>query len=231
MELAKSLEKRLKIKINNPSLFKQALIHRSYINESKEGDLKNNERLEFLGDAVLSFVMSSWLYKEFPEFPEGNMTNMRSNLVKTGALAEIAKNLKIGEFLFLSKGEEDSGGRSNNSLLADALEAIIGAIYLDQGVETAREFITSNFRLSLEKVVKNGEFKDYKSLLQEKIQATIKNPPAYKTIREEGPDHAKTFTVGVYSNNKLICSGKGKSKQEAEESAAKLALVKLADKK
>jgi len=224
------LEKKLKIKFQNRQLFREALTHRSYLNEAKEKDLRSNERLEFLGDAVLSFVISEWLFKHFPNYPEGQLTNLRSNLVKTESLAKIAKKFDLGKFLFLSKGEKEEGGENNPVLLANAFEAIIGAIFLERGVETVKNFIRKHFENLLKKLVSKGEFKDYKSLLQEKIQAETKITPFYRVIKETGPAHAKIFTVGVYLGEKLLAQGVGKSKQAAEEKAAKSALTKIKQK-
>jgi len=221
------LEKNLKIKFQNRQLLKEALIHRSYLNEAKEKKLRSNERLEFLGDAVLSLVISEWLFKQFPNYPEGHLTNLRSNLVKTVSLAKIAKKFDLGKFLFLSKGEKEEGGENNPVLLANAFEAVLGAIFLDQGITTTKNFIHQNFKKLLENLVSRGEFKDFKSLLQEKIQAERRVTPFYKVIKESGPDHAKIFTVGVFLRKKLLATSKGKSKQAAEENAAKRALEKL----
>lgn len=228
MKNLEKLIKRLKINFKNPKILGQALVHRSYLNETAGKKLTANERLEFLGDAVLSFIVSDWLYQQFPDYSEGNLTNLRSNLVKTTSLAKIAQNLKVGEHLLLSRGEKTSNGQKNPSLLANTLEAIIGAIFLDQGLKTTRQFIKTNFSPLLEALIRRGEFKDYKSLLQEKLQAKTGQAPIYKIIKEEGPDHAKVFTVGVWSQNKKIASGQEKSKQKAEEKAAQAALEKLA---
>lgn len=220
------LEKNLEIKFKKPRLLTRALTHRSYLNEAKAQNLESNERLEFLGDSILSFIISDWLFQQYPQYPEGTLTNIRSNLVKTDALAQIAQQLKIGEYLFLSRGEEESGGKTNTSLLADALEAVTGAIYLDQGYEIVRKFIVRRFKSRLQKVIASGRFKDYKSILQEKLQAEKKLSPIYKTLKEEGPDHNKIFTVGVFDEGKLLAKAVGKSKQTAEGAAAKLALEK-----
>lgn len=223
----KKLELKLNIIFLEPKLLAQAMTHRSWLNESANRTLVSNERLEFLGDAVLGFLVSEWLYQEFPNFPEGNLTNLRSALVKTQTLAQIAKNLGVGNFLLLSKGESDSGGQKNPALLANCFEAIIGAIFLDQGLDKTRVFLRTQLEPEMAKIVQKGEFKDFKSLLQERLQAKFKLAPAYKTVKEEGPDHQKIFTIGVYHQGKLITTGDGKSKQEAEEKAARLAIDKL----
>ena len=220
------LQKRLGVNFNNLKLLSQALVHRSYLNETTGQGLESNERLEFLGDAVLSFIVSSWLYQEFPDYEEGRLTNLRSNLVRTSTLAQTASQLEIGQYLLMSRGEKNSGGKENPSLLANSLEAIIGAIFLDQGIKKTDDFVRTNLKPFLKQLLIKGEFKDSKSLLQEKIQEKIKESPIYKTLKEEGPDHDKIFTVGVYSQGKLIARGEGQNKQEAEEKAAKLALEK-----
>ena len=221
------LEKKLGIKFKNQALLTQALVHRSYLNEANEANLQSNERLEFLGDVILSFVISQWLFERFPEYSEGNLTNLRSNLVKTEALAKISKKFDLGNYLFLSKGEKEAGGQKNPSLLANGLEALIGALYLDQGLEKVRKLVKTHFRSRLTQLVRSGEFKDAKSLLQEKLQAQFKQAPHYQVLKAEGPDHAKIFTVAVYHQKKLLATGQGKSKQAAEEKAAALALEKI----
>jgi len=220
------LEKKLQVKFNNTALLEQALTHRSFLNEN-HSQLESNERLEFLGDAILSFCISELLYLKFPQYPEGNLTNIRSNLVKTTALAKIAVSLDIGKYLRLSRGEAESKGSENQSILADTTEAIIGAIFFDQGITVVKKFIEKTFSPTLNEIMTLKSFKDPKSILQEKIQAIDNNlPPIYKTLKEEGPDHDKLFTVGVYLNAKLLATDKGKSKREAEENAARKALKK-----
>lgn len=228
MKNYQNLEKKLGVKFKNSQLFNQALVHRSYLNEASNKNLVSNERLEFLGDVVLSFIVSEWLYQVFPDYPEGKLTNLRSNLVKTETLAEIANKSQVGEYLLLSKGEKESSGQKNPALLANTLEAIIGAVFLDQGLQATKKLVKKNLQPLLESLIKAGEFKDYKSILQEKIQAKTRQTPVYKIIKELGPDHAKIFTVGVYSQGKLLAVTKGKNKQEAEEKAAHAALEKLA---
>lgn len=226
MELTE-LEKKLQIKFRNLTLLKNALVHRSYLNEKQEEDLNSNERLEFLGDSVLSLVTSQYLYQKYPNDPEGVLTNYRSSLVKTQTLANVAKTLGLGRFLFLSKGEEESGGRENLSLLADTLEAVIGAIYLDQGFLSCRNFISLFLLPLLPKIIQKGEYRDYKSLFQEYLQAQGKTSPLYKVLQTLGPEHAKTFTIGVYCQKENLGEGKGHSKQIAQQEAAKAALEKF----
>lgn len=207
----------------NQKLFEQAFTHRSYLNETKE-KLSSNERLEFLGDSVLSFVVSGYLYNKYPEYNEGILTNIRSLLVNTKSLAIIAKELDFGKYLKLSRGEAESKGRQNQSLLADCLEAFIGALYLDQGIETVSKFLTDALLYKTDEIIKNKSFKDPKSLLQEYVQARKQNSPMYKVLEESGPAHAKKFRIGSYINGILIGEGFGNSKREAEENAAQNSL-------
>ena len=208
------------------TLLKQAFIHRSYLNETKE-KLSSNERLEFLGDSILSFVVSKYLYDTFPDYDEGILTNIRSLVVNTKSLAKIAIEFKLGQFLMLSRGEEESNGRENESLLANVVEAVIGALFIDQGIEAVKEFILSILAPKIDVIVSKKAFKDPKSLLQEFVQSQKQNSPIYKVLEEEGPPHAKIFTIGVLIQDEIMGQGVGKSKQEAEEAAAKEALKKL----
>jgi ribonuclease-3 len=209
----------------NPSLLKLAFVHRSYLNEGKEFP-ESNERLEFLGDAVLSFVTSDYLYRTYPHYPEGTLTNIRSTLVKTKSLAETSAAMGLGEMLLLSRGEESSGGRQNASLLADCFEALLGAIFLDQGIEAARTFLTTFLFPKTEMIIKTKSYVDYKSLLQELVQEETKISPTYRVTKSEGPDHDKTFWVEVVTGETVLGEGSGKSKQEAEQAAASNALEK-----
>lgn len=229
MKNLNDLEKRLGTRFKNRELLAQALIHRSYLNEVTGAGIRSNERLELLGDSILNFVISEWLYKDFPNYPEGEITNFRSNIVRASSLAQIAQELRLGEHLLLSRGEQELSGAQNPSILADAFEAVVGAIYLDQGIETAKKFVKEKFSSLIEEITKKGEFKDAKSILQEKLQAEIRQAPNYRILKEEGPNHDKLFTVGVYVKNKLLAKGKGKSKQVAEENAAKAALEREKD--
>lgn len=210
-------------KFKNQKLFLQAFTHRSYLNEAKE-KMESNERLEFLGDSILSFVVSEFLFKMYPHFPEGTLTNLRSRLVNTKTLAQVAKELDFGALLRLSKGEEESKGRQNQSLLADCFEAFIGALYLDSGIQKVSAFLAEVLLPSAAEFVQKKSFKDAKSLLQEYVQGKKRGSPLYKVLSEEGPAHLRIFTVGVYVQNKLIAQGKGNSKQEAEKQAAEQAL-------
>lgn len=220
------LQKNIGVQFTNSDLLKAAFVHRSYLNEMRMVK-ESNERLEFLGDAVLSFITSNFLYSTYPDYPEGTLTNIRSSLVKTQSLADSARELKLGELLFLSRGEEDSGGRSNSSLLADTFEALLGAIFLDQGVDTAKKFLETHVFPKAGEIIKNKSYIDYKSLLQEIIQSESRISPTYRVTKSEGPDHAKTFWVEAKTDTKILGVGMGKSKQEAESSAAANALAAM----
>ena len=213
----------------NKKLFDQAFTHRSFLNETKE-KLSSNERLEFLGDSIISFVISYYLFGKFPNYNEGILTNMRSLLVNTKSLAEIAKDLNFGNYLKLSKGEEDSRGRENQSLLADCFEAFVGALFLDQGIDKTENFLIEVFTPMTDEISKNRSFKDPKSLLQEHVQGKRQNSPLYKVLKEIGPAHSKTFVVAVFVGSSILGKGEGKSKQEAEENAAQKALEVLGGK-
>ena len=214
-------------KFNNPKLQRLAFIHRSYLNETKE-KTSSNERLEFLGDSILSFDVSQYLFHKYPNFEEGILTNLRAQLVNTKSLAEIAKELNFGSFLILSKGEEESKGRENQSILANCFESFIGALFLDQGIKPTFDFLNEVLLKKAESYVLNKAFKDPKSILQEKVQSRKLNSPIYRVLEEKGPAHLRTFTVGAYVGDKLIAKGQGRSKQEAEVNAAKKALDKFA---
>ena len=222
----KSLQDKIGIHFKDLNLLNQAFTHRSYLNEIKQ-DLQSNERLEFLGDSVLSFIVSSYLFEIRPKDEEGNLTNLRAFIVKTKSLGEAALELKLGDYLKLSKGEEIGGGRINPQLMANTFESLVGAIYLDQGIEVVTEFIHKYLLPYFEKEIKSGPPKDAKSSLQETIQTESKQSPHYKVIKTDGPDHAKKFTVGVFVKGEKLGEGVGSSKQEAEEHAATEALDKL----
>ncbi|MEK7526153.1 MAG: ribonuclease III [Patescibacteria group bacterium] len=216
---------KLQENFNDVSLLKTALTHRSWVNEHS-GVRDHNERLEFLGDAVLELIVSTRLYVEFPKEKEGFMTNLRANIVNTVNLAKIATKLDIGSELFLSKGEEDGGGRQNPSLLANSVEALIGAIYLDQGLTAASKFINDHLLIEIDEKL-SQPLKDAKSRLQELIQAKSLPTPKYKVIEEVGPDHNKEFTIQVLVDGKPIANGVGKSKAEGQQKAAENALNAL----
>ena len=223
------LLKELGITAKSEPLIKQAFIHRSYLNEAKK-NLESNERLEFLGDSILSYLVSDYLYRTFPSFPEGQLTNLRSSMVKTGTLAEISGELHLGTHLVLSRGEEEGGGRKNISILADTFEAFLGALYIDQGIAPGIKILERFLFPKLTQIMKHKLYKDAKSSFQEIVQEQVKASPEYKVMEEKGPDHAKIFTVGVYVDKKLRGKGLGKSKQEAETAAAYQALEKWKEK-
>ena len=218
------LQTKIGVIFNDPELLHLAFVHRSYLNEAKKTHT-SNERLEFLGDSVLSLLTSDFLYKTHVDYPEGTLTNIRSSLVKTTSLGEISKTLGLGELLFLSHGEEASGGRTNQSLLADVFEALLGAMYLDQGIETAKKFLERYLFPNAESIIASKSYIDYKSLLQELIQQHSRISPTYHVIKSEGPDHARTFWVEARAGDNVLSSGSGKSKQEAEQAAAQMALA------
>ena len=205
-------------------LLLQAFIHRSYLNENPDFHLSNNERLEFLGDAVLELVVTNYLYLKYPEISEGMLTNWRASLVNTEILAKIAYKLKFHDFLLVSKGEEREIHKAKTSILADVFESFVGALYLDQGYNSCKNFIEQYLVVELAEIIEKGSYKDDKSKFQEKAQEETGITPEYEVIKEVGPDHKKTFTVGVFLEKKLIAEGKGPSKQKAEEEAAKKAL-------
>ncbi len=223
-EPEENIQIKLGVSFKNPEMLHKALIHRSYLNEAKN-ELESNERLEFLGDAVLEFIVSSIIYAQFPEMDEGKLTALRSKLVNTVSLSEVATDLNLGEYLHLSKGEEEGGGRHNPSLLADTFEALIGALYLDLGIEASRKVVEKLIVPKAKTAI--NQLKDAKSLLQEKVQAKNNPAPVYKVISQVGPDHARIFTVGVFVNSSQLALGRGKSKQTAEQEAAENALATL----
>ena len=224
---AKKAEEVLRIKIKDERLFETAFTHRSYLNEHPKYRNPSNERLEFLGDAVLQHLSSEYLYKTYPDEPEGNLTNYRSAIVNTISLAKEAKRLGYGELLMLSKGEEATGGRNREYILANTFEAILGALYLHEGLEFCREFVSKELFYKIPQVVEKKLYQDSKSKLQEAAQEKLEVTPVYKVIESWGEDHNKTFKVGVYLNEELCGEGEGASKQKAEQNAAIQALDKL----
>ena len=219
MSNIQEFQNRIGVNFKNEELLLLALTHRSYVNEHKDTD-SHNERLEFLGDAVLELITSDYLFNKYTNRPEGDLTSFRAALVRTESLAETASELGIGDSLRLSKGEEDTGGRTKNYLLANAFEAVVGAIYLDKGYVVARDFVTKNLLTKIGNIVENRLDIDSKTKIQELAQAKYKVTPSYEVVEEEGPDHDKTFTVVVKINKKEIGRGTGTSKQKAEEDAA-----------
>lgn len=218
------MEEKIGISFKDKKYIHRALVHRSYLNENPN-EIESNERLEFLGDAILEFVVSEHLFNKFPSEDEGHLTALRSKLVNTTSLAQAAEEIGLGNALYMSKGEEKSGGRNNTGLLANTTEAIIGAIFEDSGIEKAKEFIEKFVLRKIPQVVKKS-LKDPKSLLQEYVQAGGYQTPFYHIVSEVGPDHAKQFTVEVIINQKPYAQGQGASKQKAAQEAAQLALEK-----
>jgi len=218
------LEKKLGLKFKNKDLLIQSFTHRSYLNENPNSHLAQNERMEFLGDAVLELAVTEYLYKEFPKESEGELTTWRASLVNADALSKIAKELDFNDYLLLSKGEAKDTGKARDYILANCLEAFIGAVYLDQGYKKSKEFIDKVLIKELPKILEHKLFRDAKSHFQEQAQEKSRITPVYKVLSEQGPDHAKNFNIGVFLGEKLIAQGEGSSKQEAEEQAAKNAL-------
>lgn len=217
-------EKKTNIVFNNKKLLEQAFIHRSYLNENNGISLGHNERLEFLGDAVLELVVTDYLYNKYPDKDEGELTAYRSSLVNAIIIGEVASNLGMNEYLLLSRGEAKDVGKARSYILANTYEAYVGAVYLDQGYKIAEKFIADSLFGKIEGIVANKLWRDSKSLVQEKSQEYLNVTPSYKVLNENGPDHDKYFTIGIFFGNDLIAEGKGKSKQEAEQSAAHRAL-------
>ncbi|TSC69218.1 MAG: putative ribonuclease III [Parcubacteria group bacterium Gr01-1014_56] len=220
----KSFEQSLGISFHDPKLLRQAFTHRSYLNEHRGEVDAHNERLEFLGDAVLELVSTHFLFEKFPDHNEGDLTAYRAALVNAVTCAEVATTLGMNDYLLLSKGESKDNGRARGILLANAFEALIGAIYLDQGLEGASAFISKHLFPKIDEIVTHRLWRDSKSALQEKVQEQEGATPYYAVIRESGPDHDKEFVVGVYAKDRLLAQGTGKSKQEAEQAAAQAAL-------
>ncbi|NCN07843.1 ribonuclease III [Candidatus Falkowbacteria bacterium] len=218
------LEQNIGVKFKDKEVLTQAIVHRSYINEHPEFKLDHNERLEFLGDAVLELIVTEYLYNNFPN-PEGDLTNWRASLVNGSNLAKVSKDIGIDDFLMMSKGEsKDSNSKARQYILANAIEAIIGAIYLDRGLEASKKFITDYILSGLKEIIAQKLYIDAKSNFQEKAQEKMGVTPIYKVLESSGPDHAKIFKIGVYLDKELVATGVGTSKQEAQTEAAKKAL-------
>ena len=225
-EKPQELAERLELTFNDMLLLSRALTHRSFLNEHEEA-IEDNERLEFLGDAVLDFMVGAWLYNRYPEMPEGDLTRMRSALVHTEQLAEFAKEIDLGAALRLGKGESQAGGRTRPALLCDAFEALVGALYLDSGIDSVWKFISSMLERCADDILINHKAEDPKSLFQEWAQAQGFSTPEYKTRSSSGPDHSKVFEVDVLVNGKVYGSGSGHGKQAATKSAAHDALKRM----
>jgi ribonuclease-3 len=222
-----ALQQTIGVTFRDVPLLQQAFIHSSYINDNPSFHLLDNERLEFLGDALLSFIVAEKLYHEFPHSVEGELTEIRISLVRQETLAQLASALKLGDYLRLGKGEEATGGRERQTNLADAFESLVGAIFLDQGLDAARDFVLSKLGSHLERVRAEGIGRNYKALLQEFTQAKFKQLPTYRVVEASGPDHDRGFTVEVVLGDKVLGAGSGKSKRAAEMEAARLAWEKL----
>lgn len=221
------LEDTIFYRFKNLKLVKEALTHSSYANEKKSNRIRNNERLEFLGDSVLSIVISDYLFTNYPHLPEGELTKIRSKIVCEATLSECSRKIKLGNYMMFGRGEELTGGRERTSILADAWEALIAAIYLDAGLETAKKFILEQMAQTIEDAILGKVFMDYKTKLQEVIQVKKDNRIRYELTNAEGPDHCKVFFSSVLLNDEVIGTGKGRSKKESEQEAAKVALRNL----
>jgi len=227
MEDLSQLATKLNLKFTNLKLLQQALVHRSYLNEHPDFPLGHNERLEFLGDAVLEIIVTEYLYNRFPDESEGVMTDWRASLVNAKTLADVATDLQLEDYLYLSKGEaKDKNTKARQYILANSTESVIGAIYLDQGLEAAKTFITTNVISRLDYILENSLYQDPKSKFQEKAQEVYNITPHYEVLKEFGPDHNKIFEVGVYIKDKQIATGTGSSKHEAQVDAATNGLKK-----
>ena len=228
MKDIQKLAKEWGFSFSNIDLLKQALVHRSYLNENPDFEIGHNERLEFLGDAVLEIIVTEYLYFKFPKTSEGSLTNWRASLVNSKILHKVAEELLIDDYLYLSKGEaKDKNKKSRQYILANAVEAIIGAIYLDQGIKQTKKFVKKYILSKLQDILDNKLYHDPKSKFQEKAQEIKGTTPHYEILEEKGPDHDKIFKVGLYLKDELITTGKGSSKQEAQVNAAEIALKKL----
>jgi ribonuclease-3 len=221
MKNFEKFEDMIGIIFRNKDLLKQAFTHRSYINENPSWPVEHNERLEFLGDAILELVITEYLYNKYPKKTEGEMTSLRAALVNADMLSQVAQSLSMGDFLLLSRGEAKDVGRARQYILANTLEALIGAIYLDQGYDKVFSFLKKNLFLKLKEIIEKKLWIDAKSLFQEKAQEIEGVTPIYSVLYESGPDHAKHFIIGVYLNSEMVAEGEGASKQEAEQSAAR----------
>lgn len=214
------LEKKLNLKFKNKDLLTQAFVHRSFLNENPDFKISHNERLEFLGDAILEQVVTEYLYIAYPEKSEGELTSWRAALVNAKMMSKVAQDLDFSKFLLLSQGESREDGKARQYILANTIEAFIGALYLDQGIESCKIFIEQNLLKELPDILEKGLYKDAKSRFQEEAQEKTGVTPIYKVLDAWGPDHAKNFTVGVFLGDELVGKGEGDSKQEAEEKAA-----------
>ena len=228
MELIEELERKISYVFDDKKYINWALTHSSYANEYKKQKIVYNERLEFLGDSILGLIVSEYIYKVYPKYPEGELTKLRATVVCEPSLSYLASNINLGRYMLLGKGEDATGGRERVSILADAFEALIGAIYLDGEMESAKPFVLHHLKPVIEDAVSGRElFIDYKTQLQETMQKVNKGNIAYKVTKEEGPDHNKIFHTEVYAKEKELGTGFGKSKKDAEQNAAKAALIRM----
>jgi ribonuclease-3 len=224
------LQKNLEYSFKDLELLETALTHSSYANENNLHPSKSNQRLEFLGDTIINLVVSEYLYNKYPFYPEGELTKIRAKVVCESSLALVARKIKLGDYLLLGKGEESTGGRKRDSILADASEAITGAVFLDSDYDTVKQFLVSRFETDIVRAVAKGNlFIDYKTQLQEKLQKITKERISYNVTREEGPDHNKIFYVDVFLGSDVIGSGFGRNKKEAEQLAAREALILMGE--
>lgn len=226
-----ALAKTLGITFRNPALLERALVHRSFLHEHPERvpDQLSNERLEFLGDAVLNMLTATWLYQTFADHSEGQLTTLRAALVKTATLARFGRQLNLGRYLQVSRGEDSSAARERPSLLADSFEAVLGAIYLDQGIDAARHFLEPFLQQESERIESGHIESDYRTRLQEQVQARQGITPTYRTVRVSGPDHRRTYTIEVLVDNTQLGVGRGPNKQRAAQEAARVALEHIND--
>ncbi|NLW39794.1 MAG: ribonuclease III [Tissierellia bacterium] len=229
-KLLKKLQSEIKYNFKDIEILNTSLTHSSYANENKDKNVISNERLEFLGDSVISLVVSEYLYKRFEEFPEGELTKRRASVVCESSLAFAARKINLGEYLLLGKGEDATGGRNRDSILADAFEGLTGAIFVDGGLSSAKEFLLGQFEREVIYALSKGSlFIDYKTELQELVQKMGKSSIEYRVEKETGPDHNKKFYMNVVVDNEIIGSGMGRNKKEAEQMAAKQALLKIGE--
>lgn len=226
-EIVKAFQKKFNLEFSDPDLIKTALKHRSFLNITNEPRICSNERLEFLGDAVLDLIVAQYLYQKFPKKTEGELSKVKSILVRRSVLADIAVKISLGNLILINWGEEKTGGRNRQSILADTFEAVVGAIHLDKGIEKAAEFIHTYLLNDFKKIVKTELYKNHKSILLEYTQSIGSGMPTYKVVEETGPDHAKNFVIEVYINNERMGIGQGSTKKIAEQEAAKQAIKAL----
>ncbi len=226
MEIYTDFESKFNLNFSDKKLLQQAFIHRSYINEHKETDLGHNERLEFLGDAVLELVVTDFLYGKYPDTPEGRLTAYRSSLVRTESISAAARSMGMNDLLMLSKGESRDEGKARDYILANTFEAFVGAVYLDQGYNSAKDIIAETLFPNIEIIISDESWRDAKSYVQEKSQEIYSETPRYELVSSEGPDHDRDFVMAIYFGDKKIAEGSGNSKQKAQQDAAQSAIEK-----